>query len=587
MNDSVREELQDKISTNSNRLHIEFMEEIEQEPATTTTSISTQETENVFASSAKQSSAATPPAPASVDAERGGMTREFRGARRTSPILVEFQNKSAAMPEWRIQVQNAVRQRRDSAGGASAVSERPVLIATNPSTDGATALKTGAIQQQTPAVGTAVLENAVRRVEESKKRFSVHKGADRKPISPTPKGGARTFPIAVPKKTAVPAPSPEPLPESSFKEIVPELPPAAELDTDKLQAIPMPETAIQEVALDEATVSAEAVEAPAAEIIEETVELDEFADIELEIDEEEFELEEPVLETKPAKPALVRAKTAAPKLVTLPLFPDEEELVVTETVGVAGTAETFEPVEMVEVEELASETVAEESVAETRFEEAVVEDPTAEAFVEEIVEEYPALEIVEEIVDDCDEEIHETSQPELEDDEVVYEFGDEHAQIFVDDYEYEPAIEEAEVEAEEGVEDLAPISMRFNAGLLDLIIGAGASLLLLSPFIVSGGKWFTAPGLVAFVVTLAIVMFIYMTATIGLSGRTLGMKAFSLEMIDVEENEYPDFHQAALSSSLYLVSLALGGAGFVTAFFNSERRAVHDLLSGTVIVREY
>lgn len=145
---------------------------------------------------------------------------------------------------------------------------------------------------------------------------------------------------------------------------------------------------------------------------------------------------------------------------------------------------------------------------------------------------------------------------------------------------------ETEAEMEE-IEDCAPFAMRFNAGLFDLLIGSFASLLLLAPFILLGGDWFTPAGFFAFLATCAIVMFIYMTTAIGLFGKTFGMKMFSLEIIDIEENDYPTFHQAAVSSSVYLLSLALGGSGFLTVPFTAERRAVHDLVSGTVIVREY
>jgi uncharacterized RDD family membrane protein YckC len=148
-------------------------------------------------------------------------------------------------------------------------------------------------------------------------------------------------------------------------------------------------------------------------------------------------------------------------------------------------------------------------------------------------------------------------------------------------------LEDAELIEEEEIEDLAPFAMRFNAGLFDLIIGAFTSLILLSPFMLSKGNWFSLAGLLAFLVTCAIVMFIYLTTAIGMFGKTVGMKIFSLETIDIEENDYPTFHQAAVSSSVYLVSLALGGIGFIPALFNSERRTAPDLLSGTIVVKEY
>lgn len=136
-------------------------------------------------------------------------------------------------------------------------------------------------------------------------------------------------------------------------------------------------------------------------------------------------------------------------------------------------------------------------------------------------------------------------------------------------------------------EDLAPFAMRFNAGLFDLIIGAFSSLILLSPFILLGGNWFTSAGLLAFLATCSIVMFIYMTTAVGMFGKTFGMKMFSLEIIDIEENDYPTFHQAAVSSAVYLLSLALGGSGFLTVLFTDEKRAVHDIVSGTLMVRDF
>jgi uncharacterized RDD family membrane protein YckC len=145
---------------------------------------------------------------------------------------------------------------------------------------------------------------------------------------------------------------------------------------------------------------------------------------------------------------------------------------------------------------------------------------------------------------------------------------------------------EAEEEELEVNEDLAPVALRFNAGLFDLIIGGFASLILLAPFILLGGDWFTMAGLLAFLATCSIVMFIYMTTAVGLFGKTFGMRMFSLEVIDIEENEYPTFHQAAVSAAVYLLSLALGGTGFLTLLFTDEKRAVHDIVSGTLMVKD-
>lgn len=142
-----------------------------------------------------------------------------------------------------------------------------------------------------------------------------------------------------------------------------------------------------------------------------------------------------------------------------------------------------------------------------------------------------------------------------------------------------------QAEAEE-IEDLAPISMRFNAGLFDAIAGSFVTGIVVSPFFAFSENWFSLPGVLLFVVAFAIVMFLYLTASIAYFGQTLGMRIFSLELIDVEASEYPSLHQAAVSSSVYLLSLAFGGLGFLPLLFNEERRAAHDLASGTILVRD-
>jgi uncharacterized RDD family membrane protein YckC len=139
----------------------------------------------------------------------------------------------------------------------------------------------------------------------------------------------------------------------------------------------------------------------------------------------------------------------------------------------------------------------------------------------------------------------------------------------------------------DGIEDLAPFSMRFGAGLFDLIIGGFATMLVLSPLAFTSANWFTATGLLTFAAAFALISFIYFSAGLGFYGKTVGMRLFQLELVDALENEYPTIRQAAVNSAIFLISLTFAGAGFLTVFFNEEKRALHDLMSGTIIVREF
>jgi uncharacterized RDD family membrane protein YckC len=148
-------------------------------------------------------------------------------------------------------------------------------------------------------------------------------------------------------------------------------------------------------------------------------------------------------------------------------------------------------------------------------------------------------------------------------------------------------VENTQTDEFEEIDDLAPLSMRFGAAVFDLIISGFAAGLILSPILLTGSPIAGMAGAFAIFGAAVAVMFVYFTATIAFMGRTFGMKLFSIEIIDAEANELPTLHQAAVNSAVYILSLLFLGLGFVPAFFNEERRAMHDLVAGTLLIREY
>jgi uncharacterized RDD family membrane protein YckC len=364
--------------------------------------------------------------------------------KQTSQMLVEFQSKEPALPEWRLQLQNAVRQRKEQ----NQPTETEVSTNAAPSivhrSKGATALKAEVLEMENPDTDlheNAVVANALRRIEASRKKFYVEE-------KPQP-----AAPAAAPKK-----------------------------DYPFYIASKSDETTVAKNSAKSSTNFSTA-----------------------------------------AKPKLVSSLREGKADFDTNKLPPLPQAVKMSTSFESRPAETLEK--------------AETEIIETKIEEKA-------------------------------EEKHAISAPEIKS-EIVKE----------------AAVEET-TEIEEA-EDYAPLAVRFNAGVFDVLIGSFASLILLSPFMLFGGEWFTLAGLFAFLATTAIVMFVYMTTAVGLFGKTFGMKLFSLELIDIEENDYPTFHQAAVSSSVYLLSLALGGTGFLTVPFTTDGRAVHDIVSGTIIVREY
>jgi uncharacterized RDD family membrane protein YckC len=434
MNDSVREELKNKICTAPKPVRYEAKPNppvIVPKP-NSTSATAKPNLPSVNMSKPQPVPKPQTPAPAVVAVKTN--TTEIV-AKATSPTLVEFQNKNAMLPEWRLQLQNAVRKRIEPIDTTVVYETKPTMAVSRVHlpTSGANALKAEYFEENEPATSVnPKLQNALRRIEESRKRFLTEETTETAPkVEAAP---SKNYPFYLATKNAEVLPKPAEMKTSANFPVAPkfeDLPviEKKEFDTNKLK--PLPNSAIISTNLEKVSGSL------------------------LEIDEQ----------TK-----------AAPMIKISRVKSDEDDIL---------------------------------ELEETEF---------------------------------------------------------------------------AEVEEEN--EDLAPFAMRFNAGLFDLIIGSFTSLILLAPFMLSGGKWISIAGFLAFLVTCAIVMFIYLTTAIGMFGKSLGMKLFSLETIDIEENDYPTFHQAAVSSSVYLVSLALGGIGFLPALFNSERRTAPDLLSGTIVVKE-
>ena len=66
---------------------------------------------------------------------------------------------------------------------------------------------------------------------------------------------------------------------------------------------------------------------------------------------------------------------------------------------------------------------------------------------------------------------------------------------------------------------------------------------------------------------------------------TPGAMACHLKVVDAGDGEAPTFSQVSIRLAAKLLSVALVGAGWLPIFFESRRRALHDLLSGCVVIR--
>lgn len=149
--------------------------------------------------------------------------------------------------------------------------------------------------------------------------------------------------------------------------------------------------------------------------------------------------------------------------------------------------------------------------------------------------------------------------------------------------------EQAAVEAKrnrKSPDDYAPFASRVAAGAIDLIAIGFLSSPLAAALELGYGDWSGTGIRLIMVLGIALIVFLYFTASVAFAGRTWGMSMLSLRAVDVETGMIPTVHQAARRGAAYVASLAFLGLGFLYALIDPEGRGAHDHLSGTVVIHD-
>ena len=101
------------------------------------------------------------------------------------------------------------------------------------------------------------------------------------------------------------------------------------------------------------------------------------------------------------------------------------------------------------------------------------------------------------------------------------------------------------------------------------------------PVLAAGGQAL-APGNALFALYLLMVIFAYFAIS-WRRGRTLGMQAWKIEIVDIDGGR-PGGRAVALRFFAAGIALALGGLGYLVALLDRERRTWPDRWSGTRLV---
>lgn len=133
--------------------------------------------------------------------------------------------------------------------------------------------------------------------------------------------------------------------------------------------------------------------------------------------------------------------------------------------------------------------------------------------------------------------------------------------------------------------DPAPVFRRMLSALVDLVVVGLFSLPLMALTELTSLEW-RNPRVIGFAAgTFMVVGFLYLTVSVAFTGRTLGMKLFSLRVVDARTGLIPTGSQSAGRSLVYLLSLASAGVALMYTFIDREKQTVHDRFTRTSVIR--
>jgi uncharacterized RDD family membrane protein YckC len=145
----------------------------------------------------------------------------------------------------------------------------------------------------------------------------------------------------------------------------------------------------------------------------------------------------------------------------------------------------------------------------------------------------------------------------------------------------------------------AGLGLRLLALLADAVAFAVGSLVPLAPllavwiaerYLVSPGRtpfaWHAGTALAGACGALWLVYaFHYVVGGWATRGRTPGMRVLGLRLLDWRRRTPIGYSRAILRAAACSVTLLTLGLGFLTVAFRKDRKALHDLLAGTIVVR--
>lgn len=135
--------------------------------------------------------------------------------------------------------------------------------------------------------------------------------------------------------------------------------------------------------------------------------------------------------------------------------------------------------------------------------------------------------------------------------------------------------------------DRAPHFCRVVSGAIDALTVLISAVPFVGLILFSGGKLSATHTQIAAGAVVLLIALFYLALTQSLTGKTFGMMVTNTRVVEGGTHSSPSLSRVLIRSVCYLISIAPAAAGLLWMFLDRKGRAWHDLLSGTVVIRDF
>lgn len=140
--------------------------------------------------------------------------------------------------------------------------------------------------------------------------------------------------------------------------------------------------------------------------------------------------------------------------------------------------------------------------------------------------------------------------------------------------------------ADADYEGAVPLTTHIVINLADLVVLTLSCAPFLASMMLGGADTISSQTVSATALVALVVSFFYFTVTQALCGKTFGMMLTNTSVVSMETGAPLTIQQSLIRTVGYFLALLPALLGFIWIAFNPTRRGLHDLLSGSIVIRD-